>query len=87
LNSKQTPPDKSTSASPDHLAVPKPPKYSTSASKNRDVTPPTKAELIPSKCKCFLLFFYLVSNTMVVKEGGLVYVESTTLAFTYTCTY
>jgi len=52
LNSHQTPPDKSTSASPDHLAVPiKQPKYSTSASKNSAATPPTKAAPIPSKCK------------------------------------
>jgi len=75
------------SATPDHLTVLKQPKYSTSASKNSDVTPPIKAKLIPSKRKCFLFLFYLISSTMVVKEGDLVYVQSTTLAFTYTCTY
>jgi len=87
LNSHQTPPDKSTSAIPDNLAVLKQPKYSTSASKNSDVTPPIKAKLIPSKGKCFLFLFYLISSTMVVKEGDLVYVESTTFAFTYICIY
>jgi len=55
LSFQQTPPDKSTSATPVHLAVPKQPKYSTSASKNSDVTPPTKAEPIPSKRKWIIL--------------------------------